>query len=61
MTQEKNAEQRDDWLGSDQMRLLAERLQPQQWLGPASMAWVWITFLGPALITMLTVVLDGVG
>ncbi|CZR54060.1 related to transcriptional activator Mut3p [Phialocephala subalpina] len=39
MTQEKNAEQRDDWLGSDQMRLLAERLQPQQWLGPASMAW----------------------
>ncbi|KAE8446429.1 hypothetical protein EG329_012034 [Mollisiaceae sp. DMI_Dod_QoI] len=38
-SEENNNAQSNDWLGSDQMRLLAERLQPQQWLGPASMAW----------------------
>ncbi|PVH77218.1 hypothetical protein DL98DRAFT_463898 [Cadophora sp. DSE1049] len=28
-----------DWLNSNQMSLLTERLQPEQWLGPSTMAW----------------------
>lgn len=31
---------REEWLGTDQLRLFTERLQPQQWLGPSNIAWV---------------------
>jgi hypothetical protein len=37
---ESRVEERNGWLDVDQMRLFTERLQPQQWLGPASMGWV---------------------
>jgi hypothetical protein len=30
----------DVWLGGDRIKLLTDRLEPQQWLGPGSMDWV---------------------
>jgi hypothetical protein len=35
-----NGEAGDDLLDDDHMRMFADRLQPQQWLGPANMTWV---------------------
>jgi hypothetical protein len=32
--------QRDDWLSSDQIRFFTDKLQAQQWLGPANIPWV---------------------
>jgi hypothetical protein len=29
-----------DWEPSDQIRFFAEKLRPQQWLGPANIPWV---------------------
>jgi len=37
---EGSSDEREDWLGTDQLKLFTERLQPQQWLGPSNIAWV---------------------
>jgi hypothetical protein len=35
-----STDEREDWSGTDQLKLFTERLQPQQWLGPSDIAWV---------------------
>lgn len=35
-----NSAGKDHWPDMVQMKFFADRLQPQQWLGPANMAWV---------------------